>query len=243
MTRRIVPLTPDRLAAMPGPCSTCVAWECTPADAGRLDHDAEQRSVEKRAWVSSVLRDWGSCGRVVLDDDRPVGYVVYAPPALVPGADRFPTSPVSPDAVLLTNLWVARSHTGAGLGRQLVQHLARDLVERGGYRAVEAFGTTAPLTRAPGWSSCTPPADFLARVGFATQREHPLHPRMRMDLRSLLRWRDEVEAAVERLRGAVRPAVPVAGPARTYETRPAVRRDASSWVLRDRLRPGSRRAP
>ncbi len=225
MTRRIVPLTPDRLAAMPGPCSTCVAWECTPADARRLDLDAEQRQVEKLAWVSSVLRDWGSCGRVVVDDDRPVGYVVYAPPALVPGADRFPTSPVSPDAVLLTTVWVAGSHVGQGLGRQLVQHLARDLVDRGGYRAVEAFGAAGPAVLR---SSCTPPAEFLARVGFGTLREHPRHPRLRMDLRSLLRWRDEVEAAVERLRGAVRPSVPVAAPARTQQTRPAVGRDASA---------------
>ena len=213
---------------MPGPCSTCVAWECTPADAGRLAADAERRSEEKLAWVSSVLRDWGSCGRVVLDDDHPVGYVVYAPPALVPGADRFPTSPVSPDAVLLTTVWVAPAHTGQGLGRVLVQHLARDLVDRGGYRAVEAFGTTRGPGGPWGAGSCTPPAEFLARIGFATQREHPWYPRLRMDLRSLLRWRDELEAAVDRLRGAVRPPVPVAVPARTQQTRPAVRRDASA---------------
>lgn len=223
VTRRIVPLTPDRLAALPGPCRSCVAWECSPAEARRLRDDAEQRAHEKLAWASAVLRDWGSCGRVVLVDEQPVGYAVYAPPALVPGADRFPTAPVSADAVLVTNLWVATPHARHGLGRQLVQHLARDLIERGGYRAVEAFGAApGPLGRAP---SCSPPADFLARVGFATQREHPTSPRMRMDLRSALRWRDEVEAAIERLRGAVRPPVP--SPVRTRETRPAVGRDAS----------------
>lgn len=203
MTRRIVPLTPDRLAALPGPCGACVAWECSPADAARLVDDRETRVAEKAAWVSSLLREWGSCGRVVVVDDQPVGYVVHAPPALVPGSHRFPTSPVGADAVLLTNVWVHPSYAGQGLGRQLVQHVARDLVDRGGYRAVEAFASARPVP-----ASCVPPADFLARVGFATQREHPAWPRMRMDLRSTLRWREEVEAALDRLRGVV-PPVPV----------------------------------
>jgi len=223
VTRRIVPLTPDRLAALPGPCPACVAWECSPADAGRLHDEAEQRSAEKLAWVSAVLRDWGSCGRVATVDGAPVGYVVYAPPALVPGADRFPTAPVSPDAVVLTTVWVAPPYAGQGLGRQLVQHLARDLVDRGGYRAVEAFAAAGP---GAGRASCVPPAEFLARVGFATQRDHPLRPRMRMDLRSTLRWRDEVEAALDRLRGVVRPAA--TSPVHTRETRPAAGRDASA---------------
>lgn len=199
MVRRIVPLTPDRLAALPGPCRSCVAWELHPATAARLGQDALARESEKLAWTTSVLRDWGSCGRVALIEDRPVGYVVYAPAALVPGADRFATAPISPDAVLLTTIYVAAPYDGAGLGRMLVQHLARDLITRGGYRAVEAFADPT------GRSACRAPADFLARVGFRTQRAHPREPRLRMDLRSALTWRDEVEAALERLRGAVRP--------------------------------------
>ncbi len=222
MTRRIVPLTPDRVSALPGPCPVCVAWECSPAEAERLRDDAGRRADEKLAWVSAVLRDWGSCGRVACVDGVPVGYVVYAPPALVPGSGRFPTAPVSADAVLLTTTWVSPAHVGQGIGRQLVQHLARDLVDRGGYRAVETFAAAGPGAQR---ASCVPPADFLARVGFATQRDHPTRPRMRMDLRATLRWREEVEAALDRLRGAVRPTAPT--PARTSRTRPAVGRDAS----------------
>jgi hypothetical protein len=47
-----------------------------------------------------------------------------------------------------------------------------------------------------------------------------------MDLRSTLRWRDEVEAALDRLRGVVRPAA--TSPVHTRETRPAAGRDASA---------------
>jgi GNAT superfamily N-acetyltransferase len=200
MTRRVARLTPDLLEAIGEagvPCRSCVRWEVDPVRRDRLACPADAEA-EKDAWLSLVLREWGSCGRVVLVDDRPVGYVVYAPPAFVPGADGHPTAPVSGDAVLLTTAYVDREHTGGGLGRLLVQAMARDLVKRGGIRAVEAFGTRRA-------GPCLVPVDFLARVGFRTHRPHPTTPRMRMDLRSALTWRDEVEAALEKLRGVVRP--------------------------------------
>ncbi len=213
MTRRIVRLTPDRLRALGDagvPCRSCVRWELDPVRRGRLTTAAEA-AAEKDAWLSLVLREWGSCGRVALVDDVAVGYVAYAPPAFVPGAGSHPTAPVSGDAVLMTTAYVAPEHAGGGLGRMLVQAMARDLVERGGIRAVEAFGDTR------GRGGCVVAAGFLAHVGFRTHRPHPTTPRMRMDLRSALTWKDEVEAALERLRGAVRP-VPAPAPLQTHET-------------------------
>lgn len=195
MSRKIVRLTLDHLDALPEPCRSCLFWELDPVRRSRV----EDRRSEKDAWVSEVLREWGSCGRVALVDDEPVGYLLYAPEAFVPGAASFPTAPVSPDAVLLTTVYVDPAHRG-GLGRMLVQGMARDLIERGGIRAVEAFGDTR------GGGRCVVPAEFLGSVGFKTQRAHPVNPRMRMELRSTLTWKDELEAALERLLGAVRPA-------------------------------------
>ena len=43
------------------------------------------------------------------------------------------------------------------------------------------------------------PVDFLGGVGFKTHRPHPTSPRMRMDLRTAVTWRDEVDAAIDRL--------------------------------------------
>ena len=117
--------------------------------------------------------------------------------------------------MLLTQVYVAPDARRGGLGRMLVQGMARDLIERGGIRAVEAFGDTRGD---PGWDTHQPPQDhargsrcvasveFLGSVGFKTHRPHARHPRMRMDLRSALTWRDEVEAALEKLIGVVRPA-------------------------------------
>jgi len=201
MSRKVVRLTVDHLAQLEGPCRSCLFWQLDPVTRDRVG--ADDAVSEKEAWVSQVLRDWGSCGRVVLVDDEPVGYLIYAPDTYLPGAGAFATAPVSPDAVLLTNVWVDPRHAGGGLGRMLVQGMARDLIKRGGIKAVEAFGDT----RGPGRrGSCVVPSDFLGSVGFKTLRAHSATPRMRMELRNALSIKDEVEAALERLVGAVRPA-------------------------------------
>lgn len=201
MSRTTTPLTLDLLEALDPPCRTCLFWEREPVHRAGLD--AEERARDKEAWVSEVLREWGSCGRVALVDGAPVGHLVYAPASFAPGAAAFPTAPVSADAVLLVTGWVRPEHVGTGLGRLLVQGMARDLVLRDGIRAVEAFARTGAPPRGAG-PECVLPAGFLAHVGFKTHRAHPLTPRMRMEMRSLVTWRGEMEAAWERIVGAVR---------------------------------------
>lgn len=201
MGRRVVPLTLDlldRLDPAEAPCRACLTWALDPVRRSRLDPG--DLIEAKDGWVSELLREWGSCGRVVLVDDEPVGVVLYAPPGLVPGAASVPTAPASPDAVLMTCVWVHPEQRGAGLGRLLVQGTARDLVTRGGVRAIEAFARSGP-----GAPECVVPVDFWLRTGFRTHRPHPVVPRVRMDLRSTVTWMDEVEAALERLFGVVRP--------------------------------------
>lgn len=199
MTRKIVRLTPEHLEALDAPCRSCLFWERDPVRRARVDDAA----ADKREWVMEVQREWGTCGQVALVDGRPVGYLIYAPEAFVPGAAAFPTAPVSPDAVLLTTAYVDPAHADGGLARTMVQRMARDLVQRE-VRAVEAFGFT-PASNGHG-GACLLPVGFLAGVGFATQRDHPTTPRMRMDLRTTVIWRRPVAAALERLSAAVRPA-------------------------------------
>ena len=198
MSRKIVRLTLDHLDALPSPCRSCLFWELDPV---RRDKACGHEAEEKAAWVSMVLREWGSCGRVALVDGEVVGHMIWAPPVWVPSADGFATAPVGSDAVLLATAHVDPAHRGGGLGRMLVQGMARDLIERGGFRAVEAFGDT----RGRHAGTCVLPEAFLGGVGFKTQRAHSTTPRMRMELRSALTWRDELEVALERLLGVVRP--------------------------------------
>jgi GNAT superfamily N-acetyltransferase len=205
VSRKVARLTLDQFEDLGAPCRTCLFWELDPVRRAQVC-DGEEAG-EKDAWLSEVLREWGSCGRVVLVDDEPVGHVIYAPAAFVPGAAGFPTSPVSTDAVLMTTAWVHPDHRGGGLGRMLIQGMARDLIERGGIRAVEAFGDRGVRSALNG-HRCAAPEEFLARVGFKTYRAHPTAPRLRMDLKGAVSWREEVEGALERLLGVVRPKHP-----------------------------------
>ncbi|UXY28673.1 GNAT family N-acetyltransferase [Streptomyces sp. HUAS TT20] len=196
MGRRLVPLTLDNLQDLPQRCRACVFWELDPVS-GEAAVRAGTPAMEKEAWISAVLLDWGSCGRVVYVDDAPVGFVLYAPPAYVPRSTAFPTSPVSPDAVQLITGFILPGYQGQGLGRVMVQTVAKDLLRRG-FKAIEAFGDAR-------WKepACVLPADHLLAVGFKTVRQHPIHPRLRLELRSTLSWKEDVELAIDRLLGAV----------------------------------------
>jgi GNAT superfamily N-acetyltransferase len=246
MPRRIARLTLDNLGDLPEPCRSCVFWELDPVLRERA-MEAGETTAEKEAWVSRVLLEWGSCGRIAYVDGRPAGYVLYAPAVFVPGAASFPTAPVSEDAVLLAALRVDPDFAGGGLGRVLVQAAVKDILSRGGIRAIEAFGELPFGPRGNGAEtrgSCVVPAEFLLRVGFKTHRPHLRYPRMRMDMRSVLTWREELEQALERLLGVVRPR-PVRPAAERVErvvrhvTR---RRRRRVRALRHGWRPGARRA-
>lgn len=193
MSRRVVGVTLDNLDHLPKKCRRCVFWELAPHIREQAE-DFGQTDLEKEAWVSSVLLEWGSCGRIVMAGDIPAGYVLYAPPGAVPRAAAFPTSPVSADAVMITALKVMPEFEAGGLGRILVQAVAKDLTRRG-VRAVEAFGDAKPTEE----SSCVIPAEFLQQVGFKTVQAHHRWPRLRLELRTALTWKEDVEAALERL--------------------------------------------
>jgi len=201
--RRIARLTLDNLDDLPAACRSCAFWELDPVHRERA-REAGEIGCEKEAWVSRVLLEWGSCGRILYVDDEPAGYAIYAPPSFVPGANSFPTSPVSEDAVLLSAVMVRPEFSGGGLGRVLVQSVVKDVLTRGGIRAIEAFGDRRHSGggTTPG---CVVPADFWLRVGFKTHRTHARYPRMRMEMRSVLSWREEVEQALEKLLDVVRP--------------------------------------
>jgi GNAT superfamily N-acetyltransferase len=211
VARRLTALTLDNLSDLPSRCRSCVYWELHPV----AREDAERNGdteLEKEAWLSDTLLEWGTCGQVVYVDDLPAGYVLYAPPAYVPRAGAFATSPAAGDAMLLVTAHIVPEFRGAGLGRVLGQAVARDVVRRG-IRAVEAFGREdragtemagetrddQPEERAATELGCLLPAGYLRSVGFKTVRPHPRTPRLRLDVKSTATWREDVESAVERL--------------------------------------------
>ncbi len=198
MTRRLVNITLDNLDELPSRCRSCVFWELDPVAGDRAVSSGDP-AFEKEAWISATLLEWGSCGKLIQVDGLTAGYVAYAPPGYVPRSLAFPTSPVSADAVLLTTAFILPEFLGGGLGRMLIQGVAKDLTRRG-VKAVEAFGDAK--WEKPG---CLVPADYLRSVGFKTVRPHHRFPRLRLELKSTVSWREDMEVALERLLGSMSP--------------------------------------
>jgi hypothetical protein len=224
VSARITPLRLEAFEQLPKHARRCVFWEVDPATLGDQDHLADPE-FEKEAWLSMVMLEWGSCGQIAtaVPDERSqseppcLGYVLYAPPRAVPRAQRFPTAPVSADAVLLTSMGVELGQASDDLSRSLIARVIDELVRRG-VRALEAFGRTQavselhdprtadpdvrPVFEALGDCSvehCVIDADFLQDVGFLVVAPHTYFPRLRLELDKGLGWKAEVEAALERL--------------------------------------------
>lgn len=233
MSARITPLRLEAFEQLPKHARRCVFWELDPATLGaRPLTDPE---FEKEAWLSLVMLEWGSCGQLATAappapgepgqpaalgspiGPRCLGYVFYAPPRVVPRAQRFPTGPVSADAVLLTSLGIEPGHESAELAQRLLGQVVQDLVRRG-VRALEAFGrmpaateltefpaadaSTRAVLEAAGdcWlQHCIIDAEFLQEAGFTVVAPHRYFPRLRLELTKGLGWKADVEAALERL--------------------------------------------
>ncbi len=105
-----------------------------------------------------------AAARSRMSTECPAGYMLFAPPQYVPRSIAFPTSPVSADAVLLMTAHLLSEFAGGGIGRMLVQTMAKDLTRRG-VKAIEAFGDRR-------WESpaCMLPVDYLLARGV---QDHP----------------------------------------------------------------------
>jgi hypothetical protein len=229
-----MPLRLEAFEQLPKHARRCVYWEVDPSTLH--DDHLSDPEFEKEAWLSMVMLEWGSCGQVAVDcrdtgataggddvmtaldpGDPCLGYAFYAPPGAVPRARRFPSGPVSADAVLLTSLGIEAGHDAEELPRHLIASVVGDLVRRG-VRALEAFGHTAEVTElldpqavSPelrpvmevlgdcSVEQCVLDADLLADAGFVVVTHHRYFPRLRLELEQGLGWKADVEAALERL--------------------------------------------
>mgnify|MGYP006137412379 CR=1 FL=1 len=211
-------MRPNASAVVPAPATRATPEAPTAAatpPSAATPPAADASATASQFKVGATIKDAqgvtiGTVARVIKTPDGATTISAGA----IPGADAFPTSPVSEDAVLLATLRILPQYAGGGLARVLVQAVVKDVLNRGGIRAIEVFGDH----RAGEPRGCVVPADFWLRVGFKTHRSHLRYPRLRMDMRSVLTWREEVEQALEKLLGVVRPR-PVPAPAtkRTIE--------------------------
>lgn len=230
MAARITPLRLEAFEQLPKHARQCVYWEVDPLTLGQAQ--LSDPEFEKEAWLSMVMLEWGSCGQVAVEcaddvsapgpvidtgDEPCLGYIFYAPPRSLPRASRFPTGPVSADAVLLTALGVETGHDSEEISRLLIAAVVGDLVRRG-VRALEAFGRTPAVNELAGCTAvptdvqpvvdalgecsvdqCVLDSQLLLDAGFVVVAHHTYFPRYRLELEQGLGWKADVEAALERL--------------------------------------------
>jgi GNAT superfamily N-acetyltransferase len=183
MARRFVDVTLDNLREAPPEILSAVYWEV------EVDDPPAEPGFEKEEWFSDVLLQWGTCGKMIVEEDLgAVAFAEYAPASFFPRLARFRSGRVSADAVYLSYCYVIERRRGFGLGTELVRNVGSDPLDRG-IRAVEAIGDRAWTD---GWVL---PASFLGAGGFQVVREDPRYPMMRLDLRTVIRARETAEAA------------------------------------------------
>jgi hypothetical protein len=216
VARRIRPLTAARIGDLPDPCCSCDLWET--GGSPNVACGSSEGREELATWVELVRSEWGDCGRIAYENGEPLGFVKYAPPRYFPQAGSMPAGAPDDDVVLLACLHSDADTRDSGLGKVLLQAMLRDLVSRG-ERVVEAYAASplADRARSPLMS-----VEFLLRQGFAVIRPHPVHPLMRLDLKSLASWTENLEAVLEALqlprRVGERVPAPLVSPMRSEET-------------------------
>lgn len=143
--------------------------------------------------VRSALEAWGWCGLVAVTGDRPAGHLLLTPERDADGRVLARVLALHPcEGTPDGDGW-----TSSATVRRLVEGAAARLLRR----RVVALEATAHR-----WSStCTTPSvGLLASRGFVVVREHPLHPRMRLELDRTVPGEPVLQAAWRRLSELVR---------------------------------------
>lgn len=126
------------------PCRGCLYWEAPEklGEEGKAKPGvSEDEAIRiKEGWFRRASRRLSSCGKVLYVDGSPAGYAQYAPPHLFEKVGEYSRElfPPSPDAILLSCLYIQREQQGKGLGTRLLQAVIASLRESGN-KALETY--------------------------------------------------------------------------------------------------------
>ena len=170
------------LKDIPESCRGCVYWEF-PQDFEK-GKDEPQRKPEfeakKLEWFEKTLEEFGTCGKIVYHNGKPIAYAQYAPSARFPSINQYESKPVGKleeGVVFLSCLYVAdETMRGTGIGEMLLQNIVEDLRRRG-FKAIETFARRSEANNPSG------PMEFYVRNGFHIKdKTNPEFPLMRLFL-------------------------------------------------------------
>lgn len=135
-------------------------------------------------WALEADRAWGCCGVAATREGRIVGFALISPALFLPREHPAAKGPQSAAAAVLLAVWVEPESRRAGVGRQLIQHLAARTYGKHDTEAIEAVGSRSAVT------TSAPPVSWLLAVGFQPLDARTTRPRYRLELSSAVPWLD-----------------------------------------------------
>jgi ribosomal protein S18 acetylase RimI-like enzyme len=132
---RFFDLTPADVPELFTLCPGCVYWEL-PEEFEKSPPRAETMRL-KRQWIADHASGH-VLGKVARRGGEAVGFIQVGPPDLYPQQLNYAAGPASPDALLVTCLFVKPAFRGRGLARRLLS-LAEAAAREGGFAAIETF--------------------------------------------------------------------------------------------------------
>ena len=140
-------ITENNLGDIPEACRGCVYWESPEElDIAQKANAIEQMKLEfekkKRRWFAKTLKEFGTCGKIVYHEGKPVAYAQYAPAKLLPNVGAYSSKMVGKleeGVVFLSCLYVVDKNLRLrGLGKALLKTIVDELRSRG-FKALETF--------------------------------------------------------------------------------------------------------
>jgi hypothetical protein len=186
MASRLHPVTAASIAHAPPPCVGCVFWQ-----------SRGNRAAAKGRWAERIEDDWGPWGTLYFDDgDRLLGFIQYGPSGHFPRAFELPAGPPSPDAVLVTCVYLVDLST-PWVMQSLFLSVIGEARDRGA-KAIETFGYRYPESESAYERFLVHrtifPSDFLADFGFYPVRWEGQVALARLELAGLQPVEDGVTA-------------------------------------------------
>jgi len=167
----------SNLKDIPEPCRGCIYWEFPEEfEKGKKDPNKKlEFEAKKKEWFEQTMKEFGTCGKIVYHEGKPIAYAQYAPATRLPNISEYESKPVGKleeGVVFLSCLYIAdETMRGQGIGELLLQNIIEEL-KRQGFKAIETFARRSEAENPSG------PMGFYIRNGFHvkdnTNREFPL---------------------------------------------------------------------
>jgi GNAT superfamily N-acetyltransferase len=181
---QIEDITEANLKDIPASCRGCVYWEFPEEFEKTKTEKIEAQKLEleekKREWFVQTMKDFGTCGKIVYHEGKPVAFAQFAPSVRLPSINAYESKPVGKmeeGVVFLSCLYIAdKTLRRRGLGEALLQNIIDDLKRRG-FKAVETFARRGDSNNPSG------PLEFYIKNGFTFKdKTNPDRPLMRLFL-------------------------------------------------------------